>query len=128
MLEPPELLTLALAVAFALIHLFVGKLRFLDVEPRSAWLSFAGGVAVGYVFLHVLPELGLHGGAFAHATGWPEPLADGLIYTLSLAGLVLFYGVEKAILISRDAIAVAEDSERPGKGCSGCTSRRRRYS
>jgi hypothetical protein len=31
------------------------------VEPRSRWLSFAGGVAVAYVFMHMLPELGEHG-------------------------------------------------------------------
>ncbi|MGB3739458.1 MAG: hypothetical protein WA948_08910 [Pontixanthobacter sp.] len=113
MLELPELLTLSLAIAFATIHLFVGKLRFLDSEPRSAWLSLAGGVAVGYVFLHVLPELGLHGGVFADATGLSHPLAEGLVYTLSLAGLVLFYGVEKAILISRDGIPKPGDRERP---------------
>ena len=95
------LLTFAMAATFAAIHLFVGKLRFLNVEPRSAWLSFAGGVAVGYVFLHVMPELGSHGAVFAEATGRSEALAEGLVYTLSLAGLALFYGVEKAVISSR---------------------------
>ena len=39
-----------------MIHLLIGRLQFLDVVPRSGWLSFAGGVAVAYVFLHILPN------------------------------------------------------------------------
>ena len=58
-------LTGACAVAFALIHLFIGKLTFLNALPRSRWLSFAGGVAVAYVFLHILPELSGHQETFA---------------------------------------------------------------
>ncbi len=113
--DMPLFITLAMAIAFAGVHLFVGRLRFLDVEPRSAWLSFAGGVAVGYVFLHVLPELGSHSGIFAHATGLAEPLAEGLVYTLSLAGLALFYGVEKLILANRQNVAAAPRSDPQSK-------------
>ena len=43
-----------LALGFALIHLLIGRLAFLRAIPRSRWLSGAGGVAVAYVFLHVL--------------------------------------------------------------------------
>ncbi|MGB7407954.1 MAG: hypothetical protein WA908_05570 [Pontixanthobacter sp.] len=110
------LVTLPMASAFAAIHLLVGRLRFLDTAPRSAWLSFAGGVAVGYVFLHVLPELGLHGGVFAETTGLSAHLAEAMVYTLSLAGLALFYGVERAILVSRDDPALPEQEERPSDG------------
>jgi len=46
-----------LALGFMLIHLLIGRLAFLRAIPRSRWLSAAGGVAVAYVFLHVLPEL-----------------------------------------------------------------------
>ena len=41
----------------AVVHLFSSKLRFLDVTPRSIWLSIAGGISVAYVFVHLLPEL-----------------------------------------------------------------------
>jgi hypothetical protein len=51
------LLTACLASALAAIHLFVRRLRFLTNIPRSIWLSGAGGVAVAYVFLHILPDL-----------------------------------------------------------------------
>lgn len=45
------------AVTLALIHLYSGKLRFLNTMPRSRWLSMASGVSVAYVFIHILPDL-----------------------------------------------------------------------
>jgi hypothetical protein len=49
--------TFVAALALASVHIVAGKLRFLDVTPRSIWLSTAGGVSVSYVFLHILPDL-----------------------------------------------------------------------
>ncbi len=110
------LVTGAMAMAFVLVHLFVGKLRFLAVEPRSAWLSFAGGVAVGYVFLHILPELAAHGTTFRRAIGLPDLLAESLVYALSLIGLVLFYGLERALRVSRSERRVEGGRDRPHWG------------
>lgn len=97
--------TFAMALAFCAIHLFIGKLRFLERTPRSRWLSFAGGVAVGYVFLHILPELAAHGETFERETGFMEAFAEGWVYVLSLAGLVLFYGLERALTNSKEGEA-----------------------
>lgn len=110
------LVTLAMALAFCAVHVFVGRLRFLDVEPRSRWLSFAGGVAVGYVFLHILPELAAHGAVFQRATRLEIALAEALVYTLALAGLVLFYGVERAIVLSRGTRNERDNAQRPHPG------------
>ena len=107
------LVTFAMAVAFSAVHIFVGQLRFLDRNPRSRWLSFAGGVAVGYVFLHILPELGAHAGTFERATGLDAQFAEGLVYTLSLVGLALFYGLERALTVSRDERKKREGRDRP---------------
>ncbi|WP_247713501.1 hypothetical protein [Qipengyuania sphaerica] len=107
------LVTFAMALAFCAVHLFVGRLRWLESTPRSRWLSFAGGVAVGYVFLHILPELGAHAGTFEQATGLDAQLAEGLVYTLSLAGLALFYGLERALAASRDERMEREGRDRP---------------
>src|SRR3712207_8711111 len=41
----------------AIVHLLASKMRFLDVTPRSVWLSIAGGISVAYVFVHLLPDL-----------------------------------------------------------------------
>lgn len=76
--------TLAAAVGLALVHLLAGRLRFLDVLPRSRWLSFAGGVSVAYVFVHLLPEL-----------SETHHRAGDATFLLALAGLALFYGVEQ---------------------------------
>ncbi len=108
--------TAAMAAAFCAVHLFVGRLRFLDAEPRSAWLSFAGGVAVAYVFLHIMPEIGAHGTTFEAATGLPAMLAESLVYTLAMGGLVLFYGLERALKVSRDGRMAAEGRDRPEPG------------
>ncbi|MGB3165863.1 MAG: hypothetical protein WBA68_03710 [Alteraurantiacibacter sp.] len=99
--QAQPLVTALMALAFCAVHLFVGQLRFLEVTPRSRWLSFAGGVAVGYVFLHIMPEIGAHGDAFREATGLDTLFAESMVWTLGLAGLILFYGLERAVVISR---------------------------
>lgn len=89
-------LTALFVFGFVLVHLFVGRLRFLDVVPRSRWLSFAGGVAVAYVFLHILPELGGHRRTFAAQLELGERAAESWVYLVALAGLALFYGLSTA--------------------------------
>jgi zinc transporter ZupT len=89
------------AILFAVVHVGIGWLTFLDRTPRSQWLSAAGGVAVAYVFLHILPELAEHRGTFAVALGTTDSMAEGLVYSLALAGLIVFYALERAIKTSR---------------------------
>lgn len=115
-MAPPIILTAALAAAFCAIHLFIGRLRFLHAEPRSRWLSFAGGVAVAYVFMHMLPELGEHGRTLAEAARFGDTFADSAVFAVALAGLALFYGVERALLTSRRSNRQAGTSDRPEHG------------
>ena len=93
---------LGLSLALALTHLFAGHLRFLDVIPRSRWLSFASGMSVAYVFVHLLPELaeGQHhlGGS---GVGQALPAGAG-VWVVALLGLTIFYGLERAAKHSRD--------------------------
>ena len=82
--------------SFVLVHLFAGRLRFLDRTPRSRWLSFAGGISVAYVFVHVFPDLAetqeqMHG-------GWRlVPWVEHHAYLVALLGLVSFYGLERLV-------------------------------
>ena len=101
--------TLAAVLVLVTVHLFAGKLRFLDGTPRSRWLSFAGGVSVAYVFVHVLPELSEGQHHFEGITGFLEHH----IYLIALAGLVLFYGLERAALTSRQEDEGGEDTTGP---------------
>lgn len=93
------------AVTFALIHLFIGKMAFLEVVPRSRWLSFAGGIAVPYVFLHILPELSEHQQAIVEELGSSHEMAAVWVYLVALSGLVVFYGVERVVKVSRKSIS-----------------------
>lgn len=82
------------AVALAAVHLLAGHVRGLESIPRSRWLSASGGVAVAYVFVHLLPELGEGQRVLADA----RPLGPWLqheVYLVALAGFVLFYGLER---------------------------------
>lgn len=86
-------------LALALIHFFGGRLSFIGGIPRSIWLSAAGGASVAYIFLHLFPELG---------EGQEEieelKVFDFIkhhIYLISLIGLAVFYGLERAVISSK---------------------------
>jgi zinc transporter ZupT len=97
-----------LALGFALIHLLIGRLTFLHAIPRSRWLSAAGGVAVAYVFLHVLPELAASQRTVrAHLAG-ADALSGRHVYLIALLGLAVFYGLERLIRRARRAGATED--------------------
>ncbi|TVP51888.1 MAG: hypothetical protein EA345_01675 [Halomonas sp.] len=86
-------LQIAFITGLAAIHLFAGKLQRLSALPRSAWLSFAGGVSVGYVFIHIFPALN-----DAHQTieeHGPLVFLEHNGYVAALFGLGVFYGLEQ---------------------------------
>ena len=84
----------ALAIAsLAACQLVVHRLRFTHYLPRSRWLSFAGGMAIAYVFAHLLPELSARQYDVARSA-WLRPLAlDEAIYLMAMVGLIGFYGL-----------------------------------
>jgi zinc transporter ZupT len=86
------------AVGLAIIHLYSGKLRFLDEIPRSRWLSMASGVSVAYVFVHLLPDLNARQNAITQ-TGVLGFL-EHHVYLIALLGLVAFYGLERTVRTS----------------------------
>ena len=89
---------LLLAVVLAALHLLAPRIRKLPFVPETATGSFAGGLAVAYVFLHLLPELTEGNQAIGEALGdvvEPTPLLDLAIFAVALAGFTLFYGLER---------------------------------
>ncbi|MCU0569612.1 MAG: hypothetical protein MUF49_23935 [Oculatellaceae cyanobacterium Prado106] len=95
------LVTGILAAGLALIHIFAGRLRFLQVTPRSLWLSAGGGVSVAYVFIHVLPDLSESQQILQQSLNPALAFFEHHVYLLALLGLVVFYGLEKAAALSR---------------------------
>lgn len=107
---------LTIAAVFALIHMTARRLTFLSITPRSVWLSIAGGVSVAYVFLHLLPEL--HEGQRVLHEGVDLRLSTSQveIYLVTLAGLVVFYGLERLAAASRAGRRKAERGDFTGAG------------
>ncbi len=105
------LLTLFIAVLLGLVHLVGGRFSFLEIEPRSRWLSAAGGVTVAFVFLFLLPELADFGQVLLahHELG----LVEELIYLTAAGGVVLFYGLEHLAFHARPHHQKADPDEPP---------------
>ncbi|MEW6613364.1 MAG: hypothetical protein ACOY5C_11740 [Pseudomonadota bacterium] len=95
------MLTLIAALLLVSVHLFAGKLRFLEGIPRSRWLSAAGGVSVAYVFMHLLPELD-RGQEVFRRLGVLR-FMESHAYLIALVGLITFYGLERLAKSSRHA-------------------------
>lgn len=101
---------LAAAVIMAGAHLFAGRLRFLSGTPRSRWLSFAGGVSVAYVIVHLIPEIAEYQDPVSRTAVGALVSLERHVYVLALAGLVAFYGVEHASRRAPNRHAENEDS------------------
>lgn len=96
----PALMLLA-AAGLVIVHLYAARLRFLDVTPRSRWLSAAGGISVAYVFLHLLPELAEGQLVLQRAAAGLFRYLEHHAYLIAFIGLVVFYGVEHAAKAAR---------------------------
>ena len=89
---------LVIAVVLALLHLAAPRIRRLPFVPERATGSFAGGLAVAYVFLHLLPEIAEGNESIGEALSrvvQPTPLLDLGIFLVALAGFAAFYGLER---------------------------------
>jgi len=102
-------------LALALLHFFGGRLAFLGGVPRSIWLSAAGGVSVSYIFLHLFPELQEGQQEVEEALGATVFLQHH-IYLLALSGLIIFYGLERAVVVAKGEQREKPKGELAGKG------------
>lgn len=92
---------LVLAVGLALVHAFVSKLNIFSVIPERRWISFAGGVSIGYVFLEIFPELSHAQEELEHSNIPFVAYLENHVYLLALLGLLAFYGLDILALTSR---------------------------
>lgn len=92
------LIALAITAALVVLHLAAPRIRKLPFVPESATGSFAGGLAVAYVFLHLLPEVAAGNEAIGEALNnvlQPTPLLDLGIFVVALLGFVAFFGLQR---------------------------------
>lgn len=110
------LLALASTIILAVLHLLAPRIRRLPLVPEHATASFAGGIAVAYVFLHLLPELAegntevreLFGESIA-----PSPLLELAIFVVALVGFSIFYALEHLAQGKRKAAGATATAEPP---------------
>ncbi|MET3574263.1 hypothetical protein ACFFIY_12330 [Bhargavaea ullalensis] len=99
---PLTLFRFILAAGFVLLHLFSKNMKFLRDSPRSRILSVAGGIAVAYVFLHLLPDLAEYEdelkGTLDFAT---NRFLEHHLYMIAMLGLAIFYGLEQMAKASK---------------------------
>ena len=93
-------LALIFACCLALIHLGASRFSLARAEPRSRWLSLAGGTSVAYVFVHILPELKKGQDVMVRAD-LPLEFLEHHVYIVALLGFVTFYGLERLAVRSR---------------------------
>ena len=84
-----------LALLLAIVHVVGARLRFLDVVPRSRWLSGASGVSVAYVFVHVLPDLAESQPAVRESRAGAVGFVEHHVYVIALLRMMTFYGLAK---------------------------------
>jgi hypothetical protein len=99
---------LVIALALAGLHMAAPRIRSLPGVPERATGSFAGGLAVAYVFLHLLPEIAAGNEAMGELLRdviHPTPLFDLAIFAVALAGFVAFYGLERLAVNQKRARA-----------------------
>lgn len=96
-MNPNLIFSAIAALGLVITHIFAGKLRFLQVLPRSKWLSGASGVSVAYVFVHIFPELNEGQKAFNQNTPASLSFIEHHVYLLALLGFTFFYMLERFV-------------------------------
>jgi zinc transporter ZupT len=104
------MITAICAIALVIVHLFSGKLQFLNTKLRSRWLSFGSGVSVAYVFVHILPELSKAQVTLQSSLDIRLAFLEHHVYLVALLGLGVFYGLERFANKSR------QHNQKTGKG------------
>lgn len=96
------ILTFFCALGFSLIHYFSKYMKFAGKIPRSRFLSLTAGVAVAYVFVHLLPELNDYQEVVSqHLENSYLGYIENHIYIIAMSGLVLFYALERVVKLSK---------------------------
>lgn len=98
MLSEPGLL---LAIGLALVHAFLSEWNLFSFLPEHRWISFSGGVSIGYIFLEVFPELSHAQLEVEHSRIPLVIYLESHVYLIALFGLLVFYGLDILALSSR---------------------------
>ncbi|MEO1131991.1 MAG: hypothetical protein AAFX40_04710 [Cyanobacteria bacterium J06639_1] len=107
-----QLVGLLLAIGLVLIHAFASKLNIFAIVPEHRWVSFAGGVSIGYVFLDIFPELSRAQVELEHSEILFLAYLENHVYLLALFGLIFFYGLDILVLNAKSQNQLNEHRDR----------------
>jgi hypothetical protein len=108
------MLSLIVALCWTVPFMLGGRLRLGASPSRRAWLSAAGGTAIAYVFVDLLPEMQRMQGIFSDASaGQPFPFPHYRVYSSALIGFVFFYALENLAVTTRPAQREGAEQDRP---------------
>ena len=106
----PVVASLVTALSFAAVLLFGWRPAAVLGASSRGFVSASAGATVAYVFVYLLPELSEAGAGFVEATkGQGLPLPEYRLYSVALAGFVVFYGLEHLRVWSRQASAAGPE-------------------
>ncbi len=94
------------AAVFAAVFMAGGRLYPLRgvIKDQRSVLSASSGVAVAYVFVHVLPELSGARETFIASTSLPTQLDGMVVYVFALVGFLFFYSLDHLSRVARQAV------------------------
>jgi hypothetical protein len=85
---------LAFVLSLGLLHIYAGRLGWIEQVPKRHWLSFGAGVSIAYVFVDVLPILSAGQAILAETAITIGKRLEHHVYLVALLGLVAFYSLE----------------------------------
>ena len=92
-------------------HWLASKVANRPDREQVRWASFGGGAGMAYVFVHLLPELAIHGQALSDAPGMetfaPTPITEALLFLIALVGIMVTYSLDVLASHERQAGKVA---------------------
>ncbi|WP_226022233.1 hypothetical protein [Halomicrobium salinisoli] len=109
LVRPLDAVIVVAALVMAGVHVLSPVVRFSDEQARSRLLSFAGGVSVSYVFVHLMPELNAAADVVGSETAVVGMIPHQRVHIVALLGFVVFYGLERYVRCSW----VDTDAEQP---------------
>lgn len=96
--EDRLIFTFSATVIFCVAFYHGRLLDTLNHIGRRVAISAAGGAAVAYVFVHLLPEIEAAAELVRENTRWTGPLISYAVHVATMVGFVVFYGVEELIV------------------------------
>lgn len=94
----PDLSFVREAAAIAIVaatHLFAARIEAAAGSRLRQLLSFAGGVAVGYVFVALLPKMGFYTSHFLDAHPDSHGITQLRLYLFGLGGFLVYFAADR---------------------------------